>query len=81
MPRKDNDFKPTTWTKEINGKTQTRTANTPSDEVFYKFEGWRQETKSRSAASTTASTAASDTKADSKAEPASTAKADSKASR
>jgi hypothetical protein len=33
----------TLWTKTINGKVQTRTATSPSDEVSYKFDGWRRE--------------------------------------
>lgn len=62
----NSSFKRSTWTKQVNGKTQTREALTPSDEVFYQFEGWRRVDDSNAAKATGASK--SDQKADSKAD-------------
>ncbi len=66
MPnRSSSDFKPSTWTKEVKGKTQTREALTPSDAVFYEFEGWRRVDSAKAKAAADSKT---DTKADSKAD-------------
>lgn len=33
-------YKPTTWTKTVNGTDYERTATSIDDEVRYKFDGW-----------------------------------------
>jgi hypothetical protein len=34
-------FKPTTFSREVDGKTQELTAHSPADAVRLKFDGWR----------------------------------------
>lgn len=45
--------KPTTFSRTVDGKTETRLAHTPADAVKFRFEGWREvadEAKTKTAA-------------------------------
>lgn len=61
MAKSSNDFKPIEFEREVNGTTFRRTANTPSDEVQLRFDGWRPATKTTAKSSSSGSGGSSTT--------------------
>lgn len=62
MPRRTGggtpSYTPTTWTKTVDGKEYEKTATSISDEVQYRYDGWRPKGKSAADAEKNAAAAA-----------------------